>query len=55
MDKDYEKMIRYKKADMYSYEPDSHTDIDNSKIFVVIRKRKKRKFILKIMKVMRKV
>ena len=39
MDKDYEKMIRYKKDDMYSYEPDSHTDIDNSKIFVVIRKR----------------
>ena len=39
MDKDYEKMIRYKKADLYSYEPDSHTDIDNSKIFVVVRKR----------------
>ena len=39
MDKDYEKMIRNKKSDIYSYEPDPHTDIDNSKIFVVVRKR----------------
>ena len=39
MDKDYEKMIRSKIADIYSYEPDPHADIDNSKIFVVIRKR----------------
>ena len=39
MDKDYEKMIRNKKADIYSYEPEPHYDIDNSKIFVVVRKR----------------
>ena len=39
MDKDYEKMIRNKKSDIYSYEPEPHTDIDNSKIFVVVRKR----------------
>ena len=39
MDKDYEKMIRNKKSDIYSYEPDPHKDIDNSKIFVVVRKR----------------
>ena len=39
MDKDYEKMIRNKKSDIYSYEPDPHSDIDNSKIFVVVRKR----------------
>ena len=39
MDKDYEKMIRNKKADIYSYQPEEHTDIDNSKIFVVVRKR----------------
>ena len=39
MDKDYEKMIRYKKADIFEYEPNPHSDIDNSKIFVVIRKR----------------
>ena len=39
MDKDYEKMIRYKKSEIFAYEPDPHSDIDNSKIFVVIRKR----------------
>ena len=39
MDKDYEKMIRNKKSDIYSYEPEPHTNIDNSKIFVVVRKR----------------
>ena len=39
MDKDYEKMIRNKKSDIYSYEPEPHMDIDNSKIFVVVRKR----------------
>lgn len=39
MDKDYERMIRQAKADIYSYEPENHTSIDNSKIFVVIRKR----------------
>ena len=36
MDKDYEKMIRNKKSDIYSYEPEPDTDIDNSKIFVVV-------------------
>ena len=39
MDKDYERMIRNKKADIYAYQPEEHTDIDNSKIFVVVRKR----------------
>ena len=39
MDKDYERMIRNKKSDIYSYEPEPHTDIGNSKIFVVVRKR----------------
>ena len=38
MDKDYEKMIRNKKSDIFSYESDPHIDIDNSKIFVVVRK-----------------
>ena len=39
MDKDYEKMIRLKRSDIYSIEPDPHTNIDNSKIFVIVRKR----------------
>ncbi len=39
MDKDYEKMIRIKRGDIYSSEPDPHTSIDNSKIFVIVRKR----------------
>ena len=39
MDKDYEKMIRFKRGDIYSSEPDPHTSIDNSKIFVIVRKR----------------
>ena len=39
MDKDYERMIRIKRADIYSSEPQSHTGIDNSKIFVIVRKR----------------
>jgi kinesin family protein 2/24 len=39
MDKDYEKMIRNKKADIFEYEPEAHTEIDNAKIFVVVRKR----------------
>ena len=39
MDKDYERMIRNKKADIYAYQPEEHTDIDNAKIFVVVRKR----------------
>ena len=39
MDKDYERMIRMKRADIYSSEPEPHIDIDNSKIFVIVRKR----------------
>ena len=39
MDKDYERMIRMKRADIYSSEPEPHTSIDNSKIFVIVRKR----------------
>ena len=39
MDKDYLKMIRNKKADFDQYEPDPHTEVGNSKIFVVVRKR----------------
>ena len=39
MDKDYERMIRNKKADIFEYEPEAHKDIDNAKIFVVVRKR----------------
>ena len=39
MDKDYEKMIHFKRGDIYSSEPDPHTSIDNSKIFVIVRKR----------------
>ena len=39
MDKDYERMIRMKRADIYSSEPDPHIGIDNSKIFVIVRKR----------------
>ena len=39
MDKDYEKMIRIKRGDIYSSEPEPHTSIDNSKIFVIVRKR----------------
>ena len=39
MDKDYEKMIRLKRSDIYSIEPDPHTNIDNSKIFVIVRNR----------------
>ena len=39
MDKDYEKMIRFKRGDIYSSEPNPHTSIDNSKIFVIVRKR----------------
>ena len=39
MDKDYERMIRAKRADIYSSEPEPHTGIDNSKIFVIVRKR----------------
>ena len=38
MDKDYERMIRMKRADIYSSEPEPHTSIDNSKIFVIVRK-----------------
>ena len=32
-------MIRNKKADFEQYEPDPHTEVGNSKIFVVVRKR----------------
>ena len=39
MDKDYERMIRMKKANIYSSEPEPHTSIGNSKIFVIVRKR----------------
>ena len=39
MDKDYERMIRMKRADIYSSEPEQHIGIDNSKIFVIVRKR----------------
>ena len=39
MDKDYERMIRMKRADIYSSEPEPHSSIDNSKIFVIVRKR----------------
>ena len=39
MDKDYEKMIRIKRSEIYSFEPEPHTNIDNSKIFVIVRKR----------------
>ena len=39
MDKDYLKMIRNKKSDIYEYEPDPHTSIGNNKIFVIVRKR----------------
>ena len=39
MDKDYERMIRMKRADIYSSEPEPDTSIDNSKIFVIVRKR----------------
>ena len=39
MDKDYERMIRMKKANIYSSEPEPHTNIGNSKIFVIVRKR----------------
>ena len=39
MDKDYEKMIRFNRANIYSSEPEPHTSIDNSKIFVIVRKR----------------
>ena len=39
MDKDYEKMIRIKRSEIYSSEPETHTNIDNSKIFVIVRKR----------------
>ena len=39
MDKDYEKMIRIKRSEIYSSEPEPHTNIDNSKIFVIVRKR----------------
>ena len=39
MDKDYERMIRMKKAKIYSSEPEPHTSIGNSKIFVIVRKR----------------
>ena len=37
MDKDYEKMILNKKSDIYSYEPEPHSYIDNCKIFVVVK------------------
>ena len=39
MDKDYEKMIRIKRTDIYSSEPEKHINIENSKIFVIVRKR----------------
>ena len=39
IDKDYLRMIRNKKEDFEQYEPDSHVEIGNSKIFVVVRKR----------------
>ena len=39
IDKDYQKMIRNKKADLEDYEPDPHVEVGNSKIFVVVRKR----------------
>jgi kinesin family protein 2/24 len=39
IDKDYLRMIRNKKEDFDQYEPDSHAEIGNSKIFVVVRKR----------------
>ena len=39
IDKDYLRMIRNKKEDFDQYEPDSHVEIGNSKIFVVVRKR----------------
>jgi kinesin family protein 2/24 len=39
MDKDYERMIHLKRNEIYSSEPESHTSIDNSKIFVIVRKR----------------
>ena len=39
IDKDYQKMIRNKKADLEDYEPDPHVEMGNSKIFVVVRKR----------------
>ena len=39
MDKDYERMIRMKRTEIYSSEPEPHTSIDNSKIFVIVRKR----------------
>ena len=41
MDKDYEKMIRIKRTDIYSSEPEKHINIENSKIFVIVRKRPK--------------
>ena len=39
IDKDYEKMIRIKRTDIYSSEPEKHINIENSKIFVIVRKR----------------
>ena len=39
IDKDYEKMIRVNRANIYSSEPEPHISIDNSKIFVIVRKR----------------
>ena len=39
IDKDYQKMIRNKKADLEDYEPEPHVEVGNSKIFVVVRKR----------------
>ena len=39
IDKDYQKMIKNKKADLEDYEPDPHVEVGNSKIFVVVRKR----------------
>ena len=39
IDKDYQKMIRNKKADLEDYEPEPHVEVGRSKIFVVVRKR----------------
>ena len=39
MDKDYERMIRMNRTNIYSSEPEPHTSIGNSKIFVIVRKR----------------